>query len=103
MMTRIKQKMKQIISFTLVFLMIINSLTVLGYSVEAAETGSEITGQLLKENELLTDEDTISINDNLSWRVTVDKNDLEGGVTITLPDGVLPDIPSGGLEGLRLL
>lgn len=102
MMTRIKQKMKQIISFTLVFLMIINSLTVLGYSVEAAETGTEITGQLLKDNELLTDEDTISINDNLSWRVTVDKNDLEGGVTITLPDGVLPDIPSGGLEGLTV-
>ena len=79
--------------------MVINSLTFLGYSVEAAETGADITGQLLKGNELLTANTSIEVNDSLTWRVSVDKNDLETGVIVTLPDGVLPNISSGSLEG----
>ena len=101
-MAQIRRKMKKVISFILVFLMVINSTTALGYSTLLAESDLDISGQLLKENVPLIANDSVSINDILTWRITVDKNKLEEGITITLPEGILPDITSGTLEGLTV-
>lgn len=98
-MMGIIKKRKKVISFILVFLMSINNFTFLGFHVDASETNSDVTGQLLKADQPLTSNASVSVNDILTWRVSVDKNELEDGITITLPSGVLPDISVGGLEG----
>lgn len=99
-MIQIRRKMNKVISFMLVFLMVLNSNTVSAYSALLAESDSDISGQLLRGNVALIANDSVSVNDILTWRVTVDKNKLEEGITIDIPEGVLPDITSTTLEGL---
>ncbi|WP_455715927.1 SpaA isopeptide-forming pilin-related protein [Anaerosporobacter sp.] len=97
---RITQKMKRVISFLLVLLMVINSATVFADNAEETKEGSEATGQLLKDDQPLAAEDSVSVNDTLTWQVSIDKNELVNGIVIKLPEGVLPDITSGDLDGL---
>lgn len=99
-MVGVTQKIKRVISFLLVFLMVINSTTAFADSEQTTNAGSELTGQLRKSNQTLTTNDSVSINDILTWRITIDKNELDNGIAIELPEGVLPDITSETLEGL---
>ena len=89
-----KQKIKKSASFLLAFMLTLNGNVVSSF-------GAEIESGLYKGENLLKDGDSVALSDELTWRVVVSNDDLAGGVTITLPDGVLPNIEGSNIDGME--
>lgn len=87
------RKANKVAVFLLVFMFLFSSSIVNVYAADES-------GELCKDGSVLENNDTVSITDELTWRETVNDDDLISGVTITLPDGVIPNISDNSVDGM---
>lgn len=77
----------------LAFLLVFNGNYISGYS-------APLKRALYKDGELLKDGDEVSVTDKLFWQVTLDQKKLEEGYVVKLPQGVIPDVTGGNVDGI---